>query len=459
MKIREIRLQPKQEAFLVNPADIVIGGGAAGGGKSFALVFQPLKHDKIDGFNAVIFRRTYPEITRPGGLWDEASMLYPYAGGVPHLHAGKFVFPHMTVTFGHMLNDQFLNNWKSSQIALIEFDQLETFTEKQFFYMLSRNRSKVKTRSYIRATANPEPGWLAKFIDWWIAPDGYADMDRAGKTRAFVRPGDDIIWADTKEELQDRYPAITPKTVTYFPFTIYDNPILLENDPSYLSNLQAMTYVDRERLLGDPVRGGNWKIMPAAGKVFRREWFEIVDSIPDGGIACRFFDYAGTAKGAFAQDPDFTSGTLMIFTQGNYYIADLYHKQIAAAITDKETDKIYFTDFETQTRLGRRYIARWENEPGSASLRDSAARTGRLAGIDAKGTGVRSTKLIAWKPLAAMAETGKVKVLKAVWNDVLLNELHGVPELPHDDIADSSGGAFTALAKEVRTAKVKSYQG
>lgn len=459
MKVREIRLQPKQEAFLNNPADIVIGGGAAGGGKSFALICQPLAHDKVDGFNAVIFRRTYPEISRPGGLWDEAAGLYPHAGGIPHMHSNRFVFPHISVSFGHLLNDQFLNNWKSSQISLIEFDQLETFTEKQFFYMLSRNRSRVKVRSYIRATANPEPNWLAKFIDWWIAEDGYADMDRAGKTRAFVRPGDDLIWADTKEELEEKYPALMPKTVTYFPFTIYDNPILMENDPAYLASLQALPFVDRERLLGDPIRGGNWKIKPSAGKVFRREWFEIVDSIPDGGLAVRFFDYAGTAKSAWAQDPDFTAGVLMIYVNGVYYIADLWHRQIAAAITDRETDKVFIGDAETHLRLGRRYLGRWEVEPGSASLRDSAARTLRLAGIDAKGAGSRQAKLVAWKPLAAMAEIGKVKILKGSWNDVLLNELHGVPDLPHDDIADAAGGAFRALTREANKGKVKSYQG
>lgn len=455
----EIRLQPKQEEFLASDADICIGGGAAGGGKSFALTVEPLRHLNVEGFNSVMFRRTYPEVMRPGGLWDEAMGIYPMIGGVPKQQKATFIFPKVRLGFGYLLNDNALMNWKSSQISLIMFDQLEMFTERMFFYMLSRNRSACGVRSYIRATANPEPNWLAEFLSWWIADDGYANMDRAGKQRAFVRKGDEIVWADTKEELRKDHPELEPKTVTFVPFTIYDNPILIEKDPSYLASLQALPFVDRERLLGDRVRGGNWKIKPSAGKVFNKDWFEVVDSVPDGGVVVRYFDFAATAKSYFAQDPDYTAGVCMLYANGDWYIIDLFHQQISASVTDRVTDEVFVRDAERFLHEGRRYMARWEIEPGSASLRDSVARVKRLAGIDAKGVGKRIDKVTAWKPMAAQAEVGHVKLLKGVWNDVLLNQLHGVPDLPHDDIADSASGAFSVLVGATQERKAISYQG
>lgn len=453
------RLQEKQELFLSSPADICIGGGAAGGGKTYALLLEPIRHYKKKGFNSVMLRRSYPEITRAGGAWDEATLMYTALGGEPNSGKLEFRFKNSKVAFGHLNNEQSLNDWKSSQINLLMFDQLETFTERMFFYMLSRNRSSSGVKSYVRATANPEPNWLAEFLSWWIAPDGYANMDRAGKMRAFVRRQDEIIWADTKEELRERFPEVEAKTVTFVPFTVYDNPILMQKDVSYLASLQALPFVDRERLLGDRVRGGNWKIKPSAGKVFNRDWFEIVDAIPDGGIACRYFDYAGTEKKYLKDDPDFTAGVMMVYVGGFWYITDLFHRQIGAASTDRVTDEVYMTDAENSILSGRRYMARWEIEPGSASLRDSSARTHRLAGIDARGVRKSVDKITAWQPLSAQSEAGRIRVLKGVWNEVLLNQLHGVPDLPHDDIADACAGAYLALSKGMMPNKATSRQG
>ena len=77
----EIRPQAgRQESFLSSPADIVIYGGSAGGGKTWGLLLDPLRDIDVAGFNAVIFRRTYAEVTKAGGLWDESEKLYRYIG-------------------------------------------------------------------------------------------------------------------------------------------------------------------------------------------------------------------------------------------------------------------------------------------------------------------------------------------------------------------------------------------
>ena len=60
-----------QEMFLSSPADIVIYGGAAGGGKTYGLLLSALRYKNVPGFGCTIFRRNYNQIFSEGGLWDE----------------------------------------------------------------------------------------------------------------------------------------------------------------------------------------------------------------------------------------------------------------------------------------------------------------------------------------------------------------------------------------------------
>jgi len=201
-KIVEIRPQPRQEEFLSTSADIAIYGGAAGGGKTWALLMEPLRHIDNKDFGAVIFRRTIPEITNEGALWDESAKIYPLLGGKPNENDKQYTFNQKgRVSFAHMQYLKDMYSWKSAQIPLIEFDQLETFLSAQVFYMFSRNRSMCGVKPYVRASANPEPGWLADFLAWWIDEDGWAIPERSGRIRWMIRKNDVTYWADSRDEL------------------------------------------------------------------------------------------------------------------------------------------------------------------------------------------------------------------------------------------------------------------
>lgn len=269
-----------QTTFLASPADIAIYGGAAGGGKSWALLMEPLRHVHNREFGAVFFRRTTVQVRNEGGLWDESMKLYPVLGAEPKEHVLTWEFPAgASISFAHLEHDKTVLNWQGSQIPLICFDELTHFSEPQFWYMVSRNRSMCGVRPYIRATCNPDcDSWVANFISWWIDPEtGYPIPERAGVLRWFVRVNNTLFWADKPEDLAEHQIAdelgnlvtIQPKSATFIPAKLSDNAALVAADPGYLANLMALPVVERERLLG-----GNWKIRAAAGTFFKREWFK-----------------------------------------------------------------------------------------------------------------------------------------------------------------------------------------
>ena len=249
------------------------------------MLMEPLRHIGTRGFQAVMLRRTSKQLTKAGGPWDESHNLYPFVGGKPKSTTLDWEFPSgARIGMGHIEYDKDLDSWLGAQICLIMFDQLETFTERMFFYMMSRNRSACGVRPYIRATCNPDArSWLAKLIGWWIDQDtGYPIPERAGKVRWMSRIGRDIHWDDShaagvarclESKMERSLAEITPKSVTFIPASIDDNKILMQKDPGYKANLNALPKFDRERLLG-----GNWKERPETGEFpfnwFDGKWFE-----------------------------------------------------------------------------------------------------------------------------------------------------------------------------------------
>ena len=156
---------------LSSSADIVIGGGAAGVGKTWTMLVEPLRHKDNKNFNAVIFRRTTKPIKNPGGLWDASESLYQLIDGIqPRKSFSEWVFPSgAKIGFSHLEYEKDKHNWQGTEIPLICFDELTHFTKTQFFYLLSRNRSTCGVKPYVRTTCNPDPdSWVRVFIDWFI---------------------------------------------------------------------------------------------------------------------------------------------------------------------------------------------------------------------------------------------------------------------------------------------------
>src|SRR6478735_2131267 len=265
--------------FASSPADICIGGGAAGVGKTFSLLLEPIRHKDIEGFGSVIFRRTNPQIRNEGGLWDTSIQLYSCLDAIPRQSSLEWMFGKSKLKFSNLEYEKNIYDWQGSQIPLIGFDELTHFTKKMFFYLLTRNRSVCGVNPYVRATCNPDPdSWVAEFISWWIDQDtGFAIPERRGVLRYLIVDGENYIWGDSKEEviqkgwhiLEDVVlkskidPSEFVKSVTFIGGSIYDNKELLKENPAYLGNLLAQDKDTQAALLHS-----NWKTVISDNDIY-----------------------------------------------------------------------------------------------------------------------------------------------------------------------------------------------
>ena len=241
--------QPRQAAFMARSEDEVLYGGAAGGGKSDALVIEALRQVGVPHYRALILRKTYPQLSE---LIDKTMRYYrpvfPRAKYNSSSHT--WTFPSgAKITFGSMFRAQDKYNYQGRAFDFIGVDELTHFTWEEYSYVMSRNRpTGPGTRVYMCATANPGGvghGWVkARFIT--PAPPG---------TRM-------VQLVDVKTP--DGTVVKMRRTRIFIPSTVFDNKKLLENDPGYLGNLASLPEAEKQALLY-----GDWDSF--SGQVFT-EW-------------------------------------------------------------------------------------------------------------------------------------------------------------------------------------------
>lgn len=440
----------KQEKFLACSADICIYGGAAGGGKSYALLLEPLRHIGNKQFAAVTFRRTNPQILSPGGLWPESFNIYSLLGATPKLSPKPmWVFPSgATITFSHLEMESTKYDWQGSQIPLIMFDELTHFSESVFFYMLSRNRSMCGVKPYIRATCNPDAdSWVANFISWWIDQDsGYPIEERCGKIRWFIRRDEKVYWADRKQDLWEQFNLTTdeekaePRSVSFINSTLQDNKLLMQRDPSYLATLKALPTVERERLLY-----GNWKIKQAAGLYFKRT--QVRNMLPcapaDVTSYVRAWDLAAspeTEKG----DPAYTAGVLMgKRADGSFVIIDVINKRLSAS----DVRALIKLTAEVDNAKYGNVRVRLPQDPGQAGKDQAQSFVRLLSGFSVRTEPVSGSKESRAEPVAAQWQAGNFDVVVGDWNESYFSQMESFPASKFKDMVDATSDAFSELER------------
>lgn len=295
--------QPKQRLFMSAPDFEVLYGGAAGGGKSDALLMEGLRQIENKNYKGIIFRRTYQQLEE---LIDKSNRFIGAAvpGARYNASAHTWTFPSgAKLLLRQMERDADRYKYQGHEYQYIGFDELTHFSFAQYSYLMSRCRSADPTlRCYVRASTNPGGvghGWVKdRFIDSMKPYERKWDLIRVGDIKML-------------------------RSRMFIPATIFDNKKLLESDPEYLANLGALPEADRRALLY-----GDWNSFD--GQVFREfkddpahyddhRWTHVINEfeIPQDWKIMRAYD--------FGYSKPFSVGWYAINHDGTIFrIAELY---------------------------------------------------------------------------------------------------------------------------------------
>jgi len=434
--------------LLRTPARIAIFGGGVGGGKSYAGLILGLIWRRIRGYRCGFFRIDRPRLTQEGGLWDTSKLIYPYFNAEPNSSALSWRFPSgAEIKLNGLQGERKLGAKDGGQIPLIQIDEAQEFSRKMFFYLLSRNRSGVAgIPNYLRAYCNPDPDgapWLSEFLQYWWDPEtGYPIPERSGVIRWFINHEHKFVWADTAQELRDMVPGCSPLSATFIKSHIYDNPILMQNNPEYLAALKNLDPLTMEIKLK-----GNFKIRIGAGSMFNRVHCPRVEFTPINAERVRYWDLAGISEEeaeAQGRDPDYTVGLKMARCNvtKQCFVEDVirgrFHPlEVRQLIKDTADDD------------GEYVRIRIEFEAGSHTKYVEAQFLELLAGYDVEFVPARRSKFARAQGVSAQWKARNVAVKRAPWNEELFQELEAFPKKGrniHDDQVDCLSGAFNTLS-------------
>ncbi len=294
-----------QEDFLAAGETDVLYGGAAGGGKSYAMLIDPLRYAHRATHRGLILRRSMPELRE---LIDKSRELYPKAfPGCKYKEVEKlWNFPSgAKIEFGFLERDADVYRYQGQAYSWIGFDEITHLpTEFAWNYLGSRLRTTdSEIEPYMRCTANPGgsgANWVKKrYIDPAVPCDSFRGAD--GLTRKFI------------------------------PARLQDNPYLAK-DGRYEQMLNALPPTQRQQLLD-----GNWDVAEGAAFVEFNPFDHVVTpfEIPIGWERIKGIDYGYASESACvwgAIDPH--DGTLIIYRE--LYRKGLLGTDLAGMLTEME---------------------------------------------------------------------------------------------------------------------------
>ena len=427
---------PKQSAFLWLSNLEAFYGGAAGGGKSDALLMAALQYVEIPGYHAILIRDTFKNLTEPGALMSRSDEWL--AGTDAKWRDKRWEFPSgATVSFGYLDGPRDHFNFQSSEFQFVGLDELVNIRKNQAIYMFSRLR-KLTSEAYLN-NLRTFPKYKA-FTDEEI--DAFYRLYETIPLRfrcASNPPTQEQMsrgsWV--KEKYVDE--RTRDKSVIFIPAWMKDNPYL-EKD-GYEKSLSKLDPVTRKQL-----KEGDWDIR-VKGRMFDRSWFEIVNEAPAGVQQVRYWDLAATEK-TEDNEPCYSAGVKMSVKDGIYYVESVIRFQ-------KSPRQVELIIRQTADMDGKNVHVYMEQEPGSGGVNTiDNYRRKVLPEFVFKGRKKITSKLEDAAPFSSQAEAGNVKLVKGHWNNEFLEESEVFPDGKFKDQIDAASGAFRELASPV-TARIR----
>jgi len=389
----------KQLAFGLLNTPEALYGGAAGGGKSDALLMAALQYVHVPGYACLLLRRSYTDLSLPGALMERAKEWLMPTDARWRDTEKTWRFPSgATMTFGYLerLGNEY--RYQSSEFQFIAFDELTQFHESQYRYMFSRLRRLEDVPVPLRMRAASNPGGLGHE---WVR-------------QRFI---------DKAEDDEDRI---------FIPANLDDNPYL--DRESYIQSLMQLDPLTRQQLLQ-----GDWSARQA-GSLFKREWFGIVEELPVVvNRSIRFWDLAATPLRP-GTDPDYTAGVRVDYgADGLYYVVDVQRMRGTPAEVEARVRQTAAMD-----GAGTQIVI--EQEPGASGVNTIHHYVTRIL-PDYTVRGQRSTgsKVERAGPVSSQAEVGNVRLFRGPWLSPFLDEVEAFPLGSHDDQVDAMAGAFMRL--------------
>ena len=249
----EYRLQPQQAKAFTVPANEILYGGAAGGGKSHLMRIDAIYWcQQVPGLQAYIFRRNYGDL-RLNHMEGPTSFPELLA---PLIKAGKCEIVAEEIRFDngskihlcHLQYTKSLQKYQGAEIHWLGIDELTHFEEKQYRYLRGR----------VRLGGLKVPDALKHRLPRIVCGTNPGGIGHNWVKRCFIKLGPMRVVQMPKKEGNMRR--------VFIPARLEDNPALMANDPDYESRLEA---------LGDPLlvramREGDWDVV--AGAMFGEAW-------------------------------------------------------------------------------------------------------------------------------------------------------------------------------------------
>lgn len=431
---------PFQLAFLACSADIAIGGGAAGCGKTYAILLDLLRWIHVPGYTALVLRRNEVDLEKGDSPWIKSLALFPLFGGRPELSTRTWTFPSgAQVFFGYITRD-YEQQYQGTAYCAIYFDELTHFALSHFRFLLGRNRTACGVRAYVRATCNPSrDSWVRALVEWWLGPDpggrpgSYVQKDRARRARYFLGRAGEWHWGDSREELLERFPRAKAGHVKSFMVIPGELAMNAHLGDDYEANLLLMDEHLQEAWLG-----GNWDAGPDTGGKFKEAWFKgrILREAPEGTRWLRVWDLAATPEAEAEHHSSFTAGTKIGMAPdgriiighlvlGRWDDGDVERHVLATADADGTDVPIWF--LRERAGAGKAQLQRYVR---------------LLQGFDVGGEPESGDKEVRQGPLAAQAKAGNVYLLEDLDPRFLAHLCRaGRP----DDVKDTCSAGYARL--------------